>query len=134
MKLKLIGIFVLFVTLGLGGFAWAEAPVGFVDFIVYESDGRLHVAGWAADNKDGVPVKNVQVFLDGKLFGNAKLGLNRTDVAKNTNHPQWVKSGWVINEKIKIKKGDHKIEAYAFNKNNEKGLLINNKNIKLQVR
>lgn len=126
MKLKSFVVFTIYVSSCFFGIALAEPPQGYVDVIQYQN-GRLHVDGWAADSKNGAPVKNVQVFLDNKLFRNAKLGLNRSDVSVNMKRPDWIKSGWVISEKIKLTKGIHKIKVYAINKNNEKNLLINKK-------
>jgi hypothetical protein len=90
-------------------------PTGFLDVAKYEN-GSLYATGWAADEEDGSPVKEVQVYLDGKVVGEAKLGIDRPGVAEVMKNPKWGKSGWEIAIKKELNKGSHTAYAVALDK------------------
>src|SRR5574340_872038 len=58
-----------------------DAPVGFYDVAKYEN-GVFTGIGWSADKEDGVPLKKVLVYVDGKLAGEAEFQIDRPDVVK----------------------------------------------------
>ncbi len=75
---------------------------------------NITVTGWAADYQDGAPVKQVQVLIDGKVAGNAVLGLARADVAKAYNNPAWTNSGWTFSySSASLAVGTHTATAVA---------------------
>lgn len=123
MKTKTTIFLTLFLVLGIGVLpSFAESknrPSGFLDAARYQN-GQLLVSGWAADKVEGAPLKKVAVHLDGKFFGDAKLGIVREDVATAMKNPNWKKSGWELSKPIQLKKGTHEVVAEAFNKKGEK--------------
>jgi hypothetical protein len=90
-------------------------PQGNLDIGSYR-DGTLYAAGWSADLEDGVSVKRVMVYVDNKLVGQAKLGLERPDVGTFFKNPNWVKSGWEIRAKIPLNKAKHTLYAVVYDK------------------
>lgn len=92
-----------------------EAPVGYYDAAKYEK-GVFTAFGWAADNEDGAPVDKVLVYVDGKLVGEAKLGVDRPDVVTALKKDGWMKSGWQISQQIPLQKGLHKTVALGYDK------------------
>ena len=101
---------------------FAQPPVGFVDGAINLADststvpqsGTLLIGGWAADPQDGAPVQQVQVSVDGKVVGNATLGLSRPDVASGTGHPNWQNSGWSFSMSAStLAVGAHTVSAKA---------------------
>lgn len=99
-------------------------PTGFLDVAKYQ-DESFYAAGWAADKEDGSPVREVKVYLDGNLVGEAKLGIDRTGVATETKNPKWDKSGWEISVKKELDKGAHTVYAVAMDKNGATSKLHN---------
>ncbi|MBF0559899.1 MAG: hypothetical protein HQL08_14090 [Nitrospirae bacterium] len=90
-------------------------PTGWLDDAAY-SDGKFKAWGWAADNEDGSPVTRVALYVDNKLVGYAKLGIERPDVAKTMQRPDWAKAGWQIEAQIQLPSGSHKASAVAYDK------------------
>lgn len=109
--------------------AFGVPLTGFLDFIDYKNN-QLVVYGWAADIDGKIPVKKVQIFVDGKPIGFAQLKIKRADVAINLKRPDWEYSGWGFTVKMKLKKGPHEIYAIAFNSDNKKIQLTNLNNNK----
>ena len=54
----------------------------------------LYVAGWVADAKDGAPLSNVKVYIDGTAVGTPILGIARPDVAVAYNNSAYTNSGY----------------------------------------
>jgi len=69
-------------------------PYGYLDKIEVTADGRLFVGGWAFDAGMNSPAKEVNIYYDGELMGNAVIGLPRHDVRDHTNNPDSLFSGW----------------------------------------
>jgi hypothetical protein len=97
----------------------SETPSsGFLDAVNYEN-GQLSATGWAGDKEDGAPVQKVMVYVDDKMVGEAKLGLDRPGVADEMKNPNWVKSGWTLSAPMTLEKGKHKAHAISVNKRGE---------------
>ncbi len=58
---------------------------------------NLQVNGWAVDPRDGAPVSQVQILIDGTVVGNATLGIPRPSTAAAYNNPAYLNSGWTFN-------------------------------------
>ena len=69
-------------------------PLGGIDTIRIEKNGSLFISGWAIDKELGAPVKEVSIYYDGELLGEATLGLLRPDVEKYFGRPDCLNSGW----------------------------------------
>lgn len=94
---------------------------GFLDFVnVKYENGLFYAWGWAADKEAGAPVEKVIVYIDEKWIGDARLGLDRPWVAKETMNPDWLKSGWEISVPISLEKGIHRVYVLSLNKRGEK--------------
>jgi hypothetical protein len=75
----------------------------------------LAVVGWAADVKDGAPVKQVEITIDGSAVGNASLGSARPDVAAAYNNSSYLNSGWsFVYSASYMAAGTHTVSAVAF--------------------
>lgn len=85
------------------------------DILAYEN-GMLYAAGWGADPEDGAPVKRVRIYIDNKLLGEPKLGIERPDVASSLNRPNWSKSGWEMRVKTPLSKGKHTASVVVYDK------------------
>jgi|GEM_PF-2838452 len=57
-----------------------QSPYPWCDSVTVNGS-TLTASGWALDKEDGAPIAKVEVFVDGKSFGNASLGHSRLDVA-----------------------------------------------------
>ena len=90
-------------------------PQGNLDIVNY-GNGILYAAGWSADIEDGVGIKRVAVYIDNKLAGEARLGIERPDVASYFKNPNLVRSGWDIKGKIPLSKGKHTLYAVGYDK------------------
>lgn len=93
-----------------------KPPRGGMIEVVRYGNGELFVSGWAADEEDGAPVKKIEIFVDDKLVGEAELGIERPDVVKHFNNSLWLKSGWRIQVKTPLKKGEHTVYAVVYDK------------------
>jgi hypothetical protein len=111
-------ILVLTITLISCSKKYDTPSSGFLDSIKYEG-GLLSAWGWAADKDEGAPVGKVMVFVDDKMVGEAKLGLDRPGVAEEMKNPNWVKSGWTLSAPMTFEKGKHKVHAISVNKRGE---------------
>jgi hypothetical protein len=60
---------------------------------VYQGD-LLQITGWAADQTDGSPMRDVKVFVDGVLVGTPTLGVARPDVAAYLKNPAYAEAGY----------------------------------------
>lgn len=90
-----------------------DAPVGFYDVAKYEN-GVFTGIGWSADKEDGVPLKKVLVYVDGKLAGEAEFQIDRPDVVKAFNNDKWLRSGWTMSVRIPLNKGPHYSMALSY--------------------
>ena len=90
-----------------------DAPVGFYDVAKYEN-GVFTGTGWSADKEDGVPLKKVLVYVDGKLAGEAEFLIDRPDVVKTFNNDKWLRSGWTMSVRIPLNKGPHYSMALSY--------------------
>lgn len=68
---------------------------GGIDYAKWTGPGRLEVAGWAADPRDGAPVTRLELRLDGRSIGNGQLGLQRPDVSGTLRRKDYLRSGWL---------------------------------------
>jgi len=102
-------------------------PTGYLDYAVDRADGdgtipqngRVVVAGWAADREDNSPVARVDVFIDGIKYGSANLAIARPDVAGVMGKPNWANSGWRGEFGIgNLGLGTHTVTAVAFDSGN----------------
>jgi hypothetical protein len=122
MKTKSFFIMMVILILGISLLSCSKKPStpssGFLDSINYEN-GLVSAWGWAADKDDGAPVEKVMVFVDDKMIGEAKLGLDRQGVADEMKNPNWVKSGWTLSVQMPLEKGKHKAHAISVNKRGE---------------
>ena len=88
-------------------------PQGNIDSIKIKKDGSLFISGWAIDKELGTSAKEVCIYYNGKLMGEATPGLPRPDVEKHFGKPEYLNSGWeysggrfskdqasIVNEKI----------------------------------
>jgi hypothetical protein len=76
---------------------------------------NLQLRGWAVDPQDGAPVSQVQILIDGKVAGNATLGLQRSDVAASYNNPSYLNSGWTFNYAVSgLSRGNHTVTVIAY--------------------
>lgn len=74
-----------------------EQPVfGFNDHskFVARSRDRISISGWAASRKDGAPVQEIRIKVDGRDVGVVRDFFDRPDVAKSYGRPDFLKSGW----------------------------------------
>ena len=69
-------------------------PLGAIDPIRIEKDGSLFISGWAMDKELGAPAKEVCIYYNGELMGEATLGLPRPDVQKHFGRLEYLNSGW----------------------------------------
>jgi hypothetical protein len=107
-----------------------DAPVGNYDVAKYENSVFTGI-GWSADKEDGVSLKKVLVYVDGKAAGEAKLLIiNRPDVVGAFKNDLWLKSGWQISAKIPLNKGPHTSMALSYD--SKDALLVAIKEFKVE--
>jgi len=94
-----------------------DPPMGSLDSVKYEK-GQFYAAGWAADKEDGVPLKNIIVYIDSKPVGVPTTGIKRDDVAQAHVNQNWLMSGWEIKTELQLPKGNHIVFFIALDKNN----------------
>src|SRR5208283_2365645 len=71
--------------------------------------------GWAIDMKDGAPVTQVQVLIDGTVVGNATLGLARPDIAAGYGNARFLNAGWTFSYSAQnLSAGSHTVSAVAY--------------------
>lgn len=95
-----------------------ESPIGYIDGASFiASEGAVRVAGWSADQEDGVP-KKVAFYVDNKLAGYLipQTFFSRPDVVKAYNNPAFDKSGFVFETKLPLSPGTHSAMAVAYDK------------------
>jgi hypothetical protein len=90
-----------------------DPPVGSYDVAKYEK-GIFTGIGWSADKEDGVSLKKVMVYIDGKQAGEAKFVVNRPDVVGVFKNDQWLKCGWQVSAQIPLSKGPHTSMALSY--------------------
>ena len=74
----------------------------------------LVIVGWVADKKDGAPLSNVTVYIDGTSTGPPSLGIARPDVAASYNNPAYLSSGYdLINLASGLSIGGHNVTVVA---------------------
>lgn len=95
---------------------------GGIDYAkVAQTKKQLDVAGWAADSSGGAPVQKVEVTIDGKRLANASLGIERKDVAKSLQRPDYLKSGWHSRIDLSsLSSGPHTLVVSATNARGQK--------------
>jgi hypothetical protein len=74
-----------------------EEPLfGFNDHpkIVARSRDRISISGWAASRKEGAPVQEIRIKVDGRDVGVIRDFFDRPDVAKSYGRLDFLKSGW----------------------------------------
>ena len=106
-----------------------KAPIGSYDVAKYEN-GVFTGIGWSADKEDGVSLKKVLVYIDGKAAGEAKFTYNRPDVVAMFKNDRWLKSGWKMSAKIPLDKGPHTSMALSYDR--EDALLLSIKEFKVE--
>jgi len=60
-----------------------QEPDGFVDLCLWTKSKELVLGGWAADVNAGHSIKEVQIFINGKLCGVTKNSIERPDIANH---------------------------------------------------
>lgn len=90
-----------------------DVPVGSYDVAKYEK-GVFTGIGWSADKEDGVSLKKVLVYVDGKEVGEAKFVVSRPDVVAVFKNDQWLKCGWQVSARIPLSKGPHTSMALSY--------------------
>ena len=106
-----------------------DAPLGSYDVAKYEK-GVFTGIGWSADKEDGVSLKKVLVYIDGKAAGEAKFLINRPDVVGIFKNDLWLKSGWQISAEIPLNKGPHTSMALSYD--GKDALLVVTKEFKVE--
>jgi hypothetical protein len=106
-----------------------DAPLGSYDAVKYEN-GVFTGIGWSADKEDGVSLKKVMVYVDGKAAGEAKFLINRPDVVGVFKNDIWLKSGWKISVTIPLNKGPHTSMALSYD--SKGALLVATKEFKVE--
>jgi hypothetical protein len=106
-----------------------DAPIGNFDVAKYEN-GVFTGIGWSADKEDGVSLKKVLVYVDGKAVGEAKFLINRPDVVGAFKNDLWLKSGWQVWAKIPLNKGPHTSMALSYD--SKEALLVTKKEFKVE--
>ncbi|HBB16385.1 MAG TPA: hypothetical protein DCZ97_05035 [Syntrophus sp. (in: bacteria)] len=106
-----------------------DAPLGSYDVAKYEK-GIFTGIGWSADKEDGVPLKKVLVYIDGKEAGEARFTINRPDVVGVFKNDNWLKCGWQISAQIPLNKGTHTSMALSYD--SKDALLVSTKEFKVE--
>jgi hypothetical protein len=106
-----------------------DAPVGAYDVAKYEK-GVFTGIGWSADKEDGVSLKKVLVYIDGKEVGDAKFMINRPDVVGVLKNDRWLKCGWQISAQIPLSKGTHTSMALSYD--SKDALLVATKEFRVE--
>lgn len=106
-----------------------DVPMGAYDVAKYEK-GVFTGIGWSADKEDGVSLKKVMVYIDGKEVGEAKFMVNRPDVVGVFKNDQWLKCGWQVSAKIPLSKGPHISMALSYD--SKDALLVAVKEFKVE--
>jgi hypothetical protein len=84
----------------------------------------MDVAGWAADSISGAPVRMVEIAIDGKPLAKASLGIERKDVARAMQRPDYLKSGWFSRIDVSgLSSGPHTLTVLAWNNQGQKAEL-----------
>ena len=82
--------------------------------------GRLEVAGWAADARDGAPVSRIELRLNGRAIGQGRLGLERPDVSKTLRRKDFLRSGWSAQIAVTgFRPGRYRLTALAWTRRGE---------------
>jgi hypothetical protein len=99
-------------TLPFGNLDAAEDSVTFGK-LVAQSDSLL-VGGWVADVRDGAPLTNVHIYLDGTLLPPPTLGVARPDVAAAFANNAFINSGYqLLYPAATISPGAHAVTVVA---------------------
>jgi hypothetical protein len=106
-----------------------DVPLGSYDVVKYEK-GVFTGIGWSADKEDGVALKKVLVYVDGKVVGEAKFEVNRPDVVGVFKNDQWLKCGWQVSAQIPLGKGPHTSMALSYD--SKDALLVAVKEFKVE--
>ena len=106
-----------------------DAPLGSYDVAKYEK-GVFTGIGWSADKEDGVSLKKVLVYIDGKEAGEAKFIVNRPDVVGVFKNDRWLKCGWQVSAQIPLSKGPHISMALSYD--SKDALLVATKEFTVQ--
>ena len=106
-----------------------DAPLGSYDVAKYEN-GVFTGIGWSADKEDGVSLKKVLIYVDGKAAGESKFINKRPDVVSAFKNDLWLKSGWHISAKIPLNKGTHTSMALSYD--SKDALLVVTKEFKVE--
>lgn len=87
--------------------------------------GTIVVVGWAVDMQKGIPVKGVEVIVDGKWPLQATIGDSRPDVVKTLGLPGVEKSGWTIQFSLgTLAPGRHNLNVLVYDSQN-KPIMLN---------
>ncbi len=106
-----------------------DPPLGSYDVAKYEK-GVFTGIGWSADKEDGVSLKKVLVYIDGKEAGEAKFVVNRPDVVGVFKNDRWLKCGWQVTAQIPLSKGNHMSMALSYD--SKDALLVATKEFKVE--
>ncbi|MGH9823476.1 MAG: hypothetical protein ACREDR_09520, partial [Blastocatellia bacterium] len=95
--------------------------------------GPISVRGWAAPT-NGVPLKKVEVVLDGTVVAQASTGLPRPDVVNVFHRQDWLNSGWKAEIYLNnVRPGQHRVDVVAYDSRNLKTILDGAKMISIKA-
>lgn len=116
-RLAALGLFASF----LGAMSTEGASLqGGIDYAKWIGPERLEVAGWVADMRDGAPVSRLDLRLDGRAIGKARLGLERPDVSTTLRRKDYLRSGWLAQVDVKgFRPGRFRLTATARSRRGE---------------
>lgn len=104
------------------------AVFGFIDtgngeaLIEARGGDRVLVAGWAASNRHGAPVKELRLFINGRPVGQVRDFHSRPDVAAAFGRPDLEDSGWRTMVYLPVlPEGEYTLEAKAIAPDGETG-------------
>ena len=114
----------LFVSL-MGAVSTEGATIqGGIDYAKWVGPGRLEVAGWVADTRSGAPVSRVELLLNGRAIGRARLGIERPDVSTTLGRKDYLRSGWLAQIAVtSFRPGRYRLTAAARSRRGETGEL-----------
>lgn len=108
---------------------------GWVDSVTWVAGPALDVVGWAVDVRMGSPVAKVEVLLNEKVAGIARVAEVRRDVAQTYRRNDYLKSGWKARVELKgLPAETYRVKVRAWNVRGESALLNTVRPIDIRVR
>lgn len=108
---------------------------GWVDSVNWVAGPALEVVGWAVDVRMGAPLTKVEVLLNEKVAGIARVGEPRRDVVQTYRRNDYLKSGWKARVDLKgVEAGIYRVNVRAWNARGASALLNTVRPIDIRVR